>query len=85
MVEHLGSGMNRILSFYKKEVFLFSGNFSRIVFKKDNNPITAQETAQETVKLSTKDKIVHYIQQNKTITRDELAVQRWLDHHCQGW
>ncbi len=32
MVEHLGSGMNRILSFYKKDIFLFYDDFLRMVF-----------------------------------------------------
>ncbi len=68
MVEHLGSGMNRILSFYNKEVFLFSDNFLRIVFKRDNNPITAQETAQET----TRGKILSILKVNPKTTKQEL-------------
>ncbi len=74
MVEQLGSGMPRILSYYKKESFDFTNNFLRVTFSSNYNPITTQETTQETIKLSTKDKIVQYIQENKTITRDELAV-----------
>ena len=58
MVEHLGSGMNRILSFYKKEVFSFRDNFLRIVFKRDNNPTTTQET--------TRDEIIALLKKNIT-------------------
>ena len=32
MVEQLGSGMNRILSFYKKDIFIFDDDFLKMVF-----------------------------------------------------
>ena len=32
MVEQLGSGMNRILSYYKKDIFIFDDDFLRMVF-----------------------------------------------------
>ena len=39
MVEQLGSGMNRILSFYKKDDFMLNDTFLRIVFTSNKNKI----------------------------------------------
>ena len=70
MVEHLGSGMNRILSYYKKENFILNDIFLRVVFYSNNSTI---KTTQETKKLSTKEKIVEELQKDNSLTREELA------------
>ena len=71
MVEHLGSGMNRILTYYKKENFLLEDIFLRVIFYSNHNKI---KTTQETVnKKSTKDKILEYLKETPTLTRNDLA------------
>lgn len=68
MVEQLGSGMPRILSFYKKEDFEFTNNFLRTTF------ISNVKTTQETIKkLSTKQLVIDLIQEDKNITREALS------------
>jgi predicted HTH transcriptional regulator len=50
MVEQLGSGMNRILSFYKKDIFIFDEDFLRMVFISNYDKIkTTQETDPKTL------------------------------------
>ena len=68
MLEQLGSGMPRILSYYKKESFDFSKHFLRVTFKSNLAPITTQETTQET----TKDKIVSLLKSNPKYTKQDL-------------
>ena len=73
MVEQLGSGMNRILSYYKKKDFILNDTFLRVVFLTNTKTITTQETTQETKNISTKEKIIIELQQDKTLTRENLA------------
>ncbi|MEA2072083.1 MAG: putative DNA binding domain-containing protein, partial [Campylobacterota bacterium] len=83
MVEHLGSGLNRILKAYGKESFVVKENYMRNIFYSNTKKLqTTQETIQETIqettqevvkKVSTRDKIVELIGENSRITRDELA------------
>lgn len=78
MVEHLGSGMNRILSSYKKENFILNEMFLRVVFYSNYKKIqTTQETTQETTqdikKLSTREKIIIELKKDGTLTREDLA------------
>jgi len=78
MVEHLGSGMNRILSFYSKEDFIIQDIFLRIVFHSNHNEIiapekTTQETTQETKKVSTKEKVLLELKEDGSLTREDLA------------
>ena len=47
LVEHLGSGVPRILRSYGKECFKFTENFLRMIF-----PITEQVTAQDTAQVT---------------------------------
>jgi len=69
MVEQLGSGMNRILSYYKKDIFIFDDDFLRMVFISNYDEIkTTQETTQET----TRDKIVKLLKQNSRYTKKDL-------------
>ena len=58
LVEHLGSGIPRILRFYGKDNFIFSENFTRIVFPINekaisllNKGVTEQVTDQVTAKV----------------------------------
>ena len=78
MVEHLGSGMNRILSYYKKENFILNEIFLRVIFYSNHDKIettqeTTQKTTQEVKKLSTKEKIILKLKEDGTLTREELA------------
>ena len=72
MVEQLGSGMNRILSYYKKESFILNDMFLRIVFYANNNEL---KTTQETKKVSTREKILLALKKDSSLTRDALAQQ----------
>jgi predicted HTH transcriptional regulator len=50
LVEHLGSGIPRILQYYEKECFLFTENFTRIIFPIDpeySKQVTPQVTPQD--------------------------------------
>jgi len=73
MVEHLGSGMNRILSVYKKENFLLEDIFLRVTFFSNRDKIkTTQKTTQETTQETTRDKIIKLLKQNKRYTKKDL-------------
>jgi len=80
MVEHLGSGMNRILNYYKKESFIFNDMFLRIVFYSNTNEIkTPQETPQETPlknsktpQENTREQIVVLLKENPRYTIKEI-------------
>ena len=50
MVEHLGSGVPRILRSYGKECFNFTENFMRMTF-----PVTEQDTEQDTMQVAMQD------------------------------
>lgn len=52
IVEHLGSGIPRILEAYGKECFIFSDNFLRMVF-----PAAEPLATQETVQVTTQDTV----------------------------
>ncbi len=77
MVEHLGSGMNRILSYYKKENFILNDTFLRVVFFSNYNKIKAPlETplkAPLETPLKTRDKIVNLMKENKNITINNIV------------
>ncbi len=81
MVEHLGSGMNRILAFYKKENFELNDVFLRVVFLSNHESLgtpqetprkTPQEPPQETHIETTREKIIHLLKENKRYTISEL-------------
>ncbi len=79
LVEHLGSGLNRILSAYGKESFIIKQNYMKNIFYINTTPIdegktkTTQETTQETKKLSTKEKIIEALKKDGSLTREDLA------------
>jgi len=73
MVEQLGSGMNRILSYYKKDIFIFDDDFLRMLFISNYDKIeTTQETIQETTQETTQEKIIKLLKQNKKYTKKDL-------------
>ena len=51
LVEHLGSGVPRILRSYGKECFKFTENFLRMIFPATEQ-VTAQDTAQDTAQIT---------------------------------
>ena len=86
LVEHLGSGLNRILSVYGKDSFIIKQNYMKNVFYSNDKPLnskglatqeTTQETIQETIqeikKLSTREKITVALKQDGSLTREDLA------------
>ena len=82
MVEHLGSGMNRILTYYDKDSFLFYDDFLKMVFVSNYDEIkttqettqkTTQETTQEMKKMSTREKILLELKKDGKLTREDLA------------
>src|SRR5699024_6423078 len=78
LVEHLGSGMGRILPAYGRDSFQITDNFMRLVFYKANLK-AEQETndteryrtiPNDTERLSAEEKkVVDYLSQNKRLTR----------------
>ena len=93
-VEHLGSGMERILNTYPKTVFQFLDNFIRIVipFRNDEkvniianiSEETRKETREETRK-ETREEILRQISVNPKITAKELASKIGLTSKGVEW
>jgi len=80
MVEYLGSGMNRILSFYNKKDFILEDIFLRVVFYSNHSEIrTPQETPQEpplknskTPQENTREQIIILLKENPRYTIKEI-------------
>ena len=75
MVEQLGTGIHRILEFYRKECFRFTENFTRITFPKIEGKVR-QEPSLELSNNQTK--IIELISVNPNITIVEMAEQAQL-------
>lgn len=87
MVEHLGSGMPRILNAYSQESFTFSAQFIRVSFSMDEETIALQKSLTNTgdVELGgsgissekgsekSSEKILRHIEENAKITIEQLA------------
>src|SRR5699024_8973319 len=82
LVEHLGSGMGRILPAYGRESFQITENFMRLVFYKAN--LKAEQTTDDYGRLRTitdnygqlapeEQKIIQYIEENQSIRRREAV------------
>lgn len=74
LVEHLGSGVPRILRSYGKECFKFTENFLRMIF-----PATAQDTAQDTAQVTAQVKELIEIL-SKEMDRQEIQDILGLTH-----
>lgn len=75
LVEHLGSGLARILASYDKDSFVVRENFMKNVFVSNIDKIeTAQETAQETTQETIPERILSYLIRYPQATRQTLAV-----------
>lgn len=72
-VEHMGTGIIRILSKYDKSIFTFSTNFIKvsIPFNKTGNDIVNSKIPNNVTKRQSK--IMELIDQNTNITQDEIA------------
>ena len=78
LVEHLGSGVPRILRSYGKECFKFTENFLRMIFPataQDTAQVTAQDTAQVTAQVKDLIKIL-----SKEMDRQEIQDMLGLSH-----
>ena len=67
MVEYLGSGMNRILAFYKKENFFLKDIFLRVVFFSNRDKIKTNEPLSEALK-----KLLLIVKENPHSTKEQL-------------
>lgn len=74
LVEHLGSGVPRILRSYGKECFKFTENFLRMIFPATEQ-VTAQDTAQVTAQVEDLIKIL-----SKEMDRQEIQDMLGLTH-----
>lgn len=72
-VEHMGTGIIRILSKYDKSIFTFSTNFIKvsIPFNKTGNDIVNSKIPKNVTKRQSK--IMELIDRNTNITQDEIA------------
>lgn len=72
-VEHMGTGIIRILSKYDKSIFTFSTNFIKvsIPFNKTGNDIVNSKIPKNVTKRQSK--IMELIDQHTNITQDEIA------------
>ena len=78
LVEHLGSGVPRILKNYGKECFKFTENFLRMIFPattQDTAQVTAQDTAQVTAQVKELIEIL-----SKEMDRQEIQDMLGLSH-----
>ena len=75
LVEQLGSGVQRILKTYDKNIFKFTSNFLKVSFPIINAGINAGINSDaKLLKLNnTQESILNLIKQNKYITQDEMA------------
>ena len=69
LVEHLGSGLNRILTAYGKESFEVRNNFMRNIFYKNITKIQDNEGINDPV-----NKILELLYKNNTLSYDDLAL-----------
>ena len=72
LVESLGSGIPRILRAYGEECFKFTDNFIRITFPVSGQGKSGEKTTQKATQ-KTAQKILHYIKQDASISRNKLA------------
>ena len=86
LVEHLGSGVPRILRSYGKECFKFTENFLRMIFPateqvtaQDTAQVTAQDTAQVTAQVTEQVKELIKILSEK-MDRQEIQDMLGLSH-----
>ena len=68
IVEQLGSGMNRILTYYKKDIFVFYENFLKMVFISNHDDIDGGQI----VLTSRQQEIFDLIKNNHKITQKEI-------------
>jgi ATP-dependent DNA helicase RecG len=71
IVEHMGSGIPRILEHYPRSVYHFTTNFIRVVlpFAEGFEQETGQSTVKEKISLTERQlKVVEYVKQNGSIT-----------------
>jgi ATP-dependent DNA helicase RecG len=75
LIEHLGSGVPRILEKYDREVFHISANYVRITFAYEPDFGSEKTTQKSSEKGSekTSDKIVNLMNQNREITIEEMS------------
>lgn len=78
LVEHLGSGVPRILRSYGKECFKFTENFLRMIFPATAQ-VTAQDTAQDTAQVTAQVKELIEIL-SKEMDRQEIQDMLGLSH-----
>ena len=71
-VEHLGSGMNRIMRKYDKSIFEFTDHFLKVTFP--FSKIKSKEKSKE----KSREKILNLIRENGFITTSELASELGL-------
>ena len=73
MVEHLGSGMNRILSYYKRENFILNEVFLRVVFYSNYDEIDGGSMGGSISLTSRQKEIIEIIKGNNKIGYRTLA------------
>ena len=80
LVEHLGSGLNRILEAYDKDSFVIKQNYMKNIFYKNETPLDGVVSGGVT-------ELLEFIQTNPGLRANELSkhidtplrtVQRWL-------
>lgn len=75
-VEHMGTGIIRILNKYDKSVFVFSPNFIKVSIPFKNQRIENKIENKIDIKISTRQKsIIKLIKNNVNITQDQIAIE----------
>jgi len=85
MVEHLGSGMNRILSYYKRENFILNEVFLRVVFYSnydeiDGGSIILTSRQKEIIEIIKGNNKIGYRTLAKELNINDSAVKKHLNN-----
>ena len=76
LVEQLGTGINRILKSYDKDVYEFSQNFIRVSFKYNSSKLLDKyDDKGKYIMTDLEKEIVEYIKKDNNITIDDLALK----------
>lgn len=74
LVEHMGTGIIRILSKYDKSIFNFSTNFIKVSIPYSSKSLVSNKNENKKHIITERQKeIMKYIEENESITQDELS------------
>lgn len=73
LVEHLGTGIKRILKYYDEDIYEFTPNFIKVDFMFNENTLSNSNNSNEKELNNTQNEILSLIKKDKLITQEEMA------------